>query len=55
MSAEEELAADYAGTNLTIGPHPVAFVRAALDRQGVTRAADLGAVPGGGARGWPAW
>jgi error-prone DNA polymerase len=47
MSAEEELAADYAGTNLTIGQHPVAFARAALDRQGVTRAADLGAVPGG--------
>jgi|SRR5450631_2174113 len=47
MSAEEELAADYAGTNLTIGPHPVAFARAALDRQGVTRAADLGTVPGG--------
>ena len=41
MSAEEELAADYAGTNLTIGQHPVAFARAALDRQGVTRAADL--------------
>ena len=47
MSAEEELAADYAGTNLTIGQHPVAFARAALDRQGVTRAAELGTVPGG--------
>jgi error-prone DNA polymerase len=47
MSAEEELAADYAGTNLTIGEHPVAFARAALDRQGVTRAAELGSVPGG--------
>jgi len=47
MSAEEELAADYAGTNLTIGQHPLAFARAGLDRRGVTRAADLGAVPGG--------
>jgi error-prone DNA polymerase len=47
MSPEEELSADYAGTNLTIGPHPVAFARGALDRQGVTRAADLGAVPQG--------
>ncbi|HLK92268.1 MAG TPA: error-prone DNA polymerase [Polyangia bacterium] len=47
MSAEEELAADYAGTNLTIGPHPVAFLRPALDRRGITRAADLGAVPQG--------
>jgi error-prone DNA polymerase len=47
MTAEEELLADYDGTNLTIGPHPVAFARTALDRQGVTRAADLGAVPGG--------
>jgi error-prone DNA polymerase len=47
MTAEEELSADYAGTSLTIGPHPVAFARAALDRQGITRAADLGALPGG--------
>jgi error-prone DNA polymerase len=47
MTAEEELSADYAGTSLTIGPHPVAFARAALDRQGITRAADLAAVPQG--------
>ncbi len=47
MTAEEELSADYAGTSLTLGPHPVAFARAALDRQGITRAADLGALPQG--------
>ncbi len=47
MTAEEELSADYAGTSLTIGPHPVAFARAALDRQGITRAADLGTLPQG--------
>jgi error-prone DNA polymerase len=47
MTAEEELSADYAGTSLTIGPHPVSFSRAALDRQGITRAADLAAVPQG--------
>ncbi|HVV50991.1 MAG TPA: error-prone DNA polymerase, partial [Polyangia bacterium] len=47
MSAEEELGADYAGTGLTTGAHPVSFLRAALDRQGVTPAADLGGVARG--------
>jgi error-prone DNA polymerase len=47
MTAEEELSADYAGTSLTTGPHPVAFARAALDRQGITPAAELAAVPQG--------
>lgn len=47
MTAEEEMSADFAGTSLSTGAHPVAFVRAALDRQGVTRAADLARVPQG--------
>ena len=41
MSAEERLAADYAGTGVTLGPHPMALRRAALARAGVLRAADL--------------
>ncbi len=47
MTADEEMAADYAATNLSTGPHPVSFARAELDRQGVTRAADLARVPNG--------
>ena len=33
--------ADYAGTSLTIGPHPLALRRAELALRGVLRAADL--------------
>ncbi|HET9855777.1 MAG TPA: DNA polymerase III subunit alpha [Methylomirabilota bacterium] len=43
MSAEERLVADYEGTGLTLGPHPMAFRRGALLRMGVSRAADLAA------------
>jgi error-prone DNA polymerase len=41
MSDEERLAADYAGTHLTIGPHPMAMRRAELAMRGVLRAIDL--------------
>jgi len=41
MSAEERLIADYEGTGLTLGPHPMAFRRGALLRMRVSRAADL--------------
>jgi len=43
MTEEEEVVADYAGMGLSVGPHPMALRRAALDRQGVTRAAELAA------------
>ncbi len=35
MTADEEMAADFAGTHLSIGPHPVSFARADLARRGV--------------------
>ena len=41
MTAEERLVADYAGTHLTIGPHPMAARRPELAMRGVLRAADL--------------
>jgi error-prone DNA polymerase len=41
MSPVERMLADYAGTGLTIGPHPLAFRRAELAARGVVRAADL--------------
>jgi error-prone DNA polymerase len=47
MDRDEEMAADYAGTGLSTGPHPIAFARAALDRQGITPAGALRDVPTG--------
>jgi len=41
MSAEERVVADYAGTHLTIGPHPMALRRSELAMRGVLRAVDL--------------
>lgn len=41
MSAGERLVADYAGTGLTVGPHPMAFRRHELSMKGVVRAIDL--------------
>ena len=41
MSALERAAADYDGTGLTIGPHPMAFRRRELALRGIVRAADL--------------
>jgi error-prone DNA polymerase len=43
MTAEERLVADYDGTGLTLGPHPMAFRRGRLLRMGVSRAGDLAA------------
>ena len=41
MSLVERVCADYDGTGLTIGPHPMALVRARLATRGVLRASDL--------------
>jgi error-prone DNA polymerase len=41
MTAPERLMADYAGTSLTIGPHPMALRRDELALRGVLRARDL--------------
>jgi error-prone DNA polymerase len=41
MSLTERLVADYAGTHLTIGPHPMALRRRELSLRGVLRAIDL--------------
>jgi error-prone DNA polymerase len=43
MTEAERLVADYAGTGLTIGRHPMALRREELAMRGVLRAADLGA------------
>ena len=41
MTPSEALVADYEGTGLSLGPHPMAFHRARLRHLGVARAADL--------------
>ena len=41
MTLHERVQADYDGTGLTIGPHPMALVRASLASRGVQRAIDL--------------
>ena len=43
MTAPERLLADYAGTSLTIGPHPMSLRRGELALRGVLRARDLSA------------
>lgn len=41
MSGPEEMAADFRGTGMSTGPHPMAFARADLDGEGIVRAAEL--------------
>ena len=41
MTPPERLLADYAGTSLTIGPHPLALRRSELALRGVLRANEL--------------
>ena len=41
MNDDERLQADYAGTSLTIGPHPMALRRQEMAIRGVLRASDL--------------
>jgi error-prone DNA polymerase len=41
MTTEERLAADYAGTGLTTGPHPMAYHRETLRQEGILSAEEL--------------
>jgi error-prone DNA polymerase len=41
MTTDERLTADYAGTGITTGPHPMAYQREILRRQGILSAAEL--------------
>jgi len=47
MSIDERLYADYHGTGLTIGKHPMAYRRSEMNALRVTRAIDLAQVPNG--------
>jgi error-prone DNA polymerase len=43
MTTDERLAADYAGTGITTGPHPMAYSRESLRQQGILCAQELDA------------
>jgi error-prone DNA polymerase len=47
MEIEERLVADYHGTGMTVGPHPMAYQRSALRRMGILSAAELRESPHG--------
>jgi len=47
MSAEERLVADFHGTGLTVGPHPMAYHRARMQQIGVRAASELARLPNG--------
>jgi error-prone DNA polymerase len=47
MNLEERLCADYRGTGLTIGRHPMALRRAEMNALGVTPAIQLDQIPNG--------
>jgi error-prone DNA polymerase len=41
MNAEERLVADFHGTGLTVGPHPMAYRRGEMEKLGIKRASEL--------------
>jgi error-prone DNA polymerase len=47
MNVEERLIADSQGIGMTIGPHPMAYRRAEMDRMRVIPAASLASLPNG--------
>ncbi|MGZ3443267.1 MAG: helix-hairpin-helix domain-containing protein, partial [Polyangia bacterium] len=47
MTLKERLTADFEGSGMSIGPHPVSLLRPLLERRGIVRAADLAALPDG--------
>ena len=47
MTSEERLIADFYGTGLTVGPHPMSFCREEMEAIGVRRAIDLEQIPNG--------
>ena len=50
MNTEERLVADYSGTSLTVGQHPMYYRRRELRLQGILSAQDLRGVPQRGVR-----
>jgi error-prone DNA polymerase len=47
MSVEERLVADFSGTGMTVGPHPMRYHREQMNRMGVSPANQLSHMPNG--------
>ena len=47
MNHEERLVADFRGTGLTVGPHPMSYRREWLNAMGIRRAIELRNIPNG--------
>jgi error-prone DNA polymerase len=47
MNAEERLVADFRGTGLTVGPHPMAYHRPRMQTMGIRKAIELSHIPNG--------
>ncbi len=47
MTAEERLVADFRGTGMTVGPHPMAYRRAEMRELGIRAAIELARLPDG--------
>ncbi|MDP9162093.1 MAG: error-prone DNA polymerase [Acidobacteriota bacterium] len=47
MDHEERLVADFRGTGMTVGPHPMAYHRERMNKMGIRRAIDLAGVSNG--------
>jgi error-prone DNA polymerase len=47
MTDEERLVADFRGTGMTVGPHPMSYHRARMEKMGARRAIDLSQLPNG--------
>jgi error-prone DNA polymerase len=47
MNAEERLVADFRGTGMTVGPHPMAYHRARMQSIGIHKASELSRIPQG--------
>jgi len=47
MTDEERLVADFRATGMTVGPHPMQYRRAEMQKMGIYRACDLAQLPNG--------
>jgi error-prone DNA polymerase len=47
MNAEERLVADFRGTGMTVGPHPMAYHRTRMQAMGIHKASELSHIPDG--------
>jgi error-prone DNA polymerase len=47
MTDEERLVADFRGTGMTVGPHPMSYHRTRMEKMGVRRAIELSQLPNG--------